>query len=63
MPCATTYVMATLMGHNKNKGASIQSKISPKSERRLETGLTGRAVTMGSGFLNIWVTNGLPKRA
>jgi hypothetical protein len=51
------------MGHNKNKGASIQSKISPKSERRLETGLTGRAVAMGSVFLNIWVTNGLPKRA
>jgi hypothetical protein len=51
------------MGHNKNKGASIQSSISPKSERRRETGAAGRAVAIGSVFLNKWVANVLPKNA
>jgi hypothetical protein len=63
MPCATTYVIATLMGHNKNKGASIQSSISPNSERRREVGAAGRAVVMGSVFLSKSVAKVLPKNA
>jgi hypothetical protein len=33
MPCATSQVSATLIGHSSSSGASIQSRISPKSER------------------------------
>jgi hypothetical protein len=51
------------MGHNKNKGASIQSSISPNSERRREVGAAGRAVVMGSVFLSKSVAKVLPKNA
>ena len=33
MPCATSQVSATLIGHSSSSGASIQSRISPNSER------------------------------
>ncbi len=33
MFCATSQVSATLIGHSSSSGASIQSRISPKSER------------------------------
>src|SRR5256885_17164771 len=33
MPCATSQVSTTLIGHSRSSGASIQSRISPKRER------------------------------
>jgi hypothetical protein len=51
------------MGHNKNKGANIQSRISPKSERRRKTGTAVRAVAMGCVFLTKLVTKILPMNA
>jgi hypothetical protein len=33
MPCATSQVSTTLIGHSSSSGASIQSRISPKRER------------------------------
>ena len=33
MPCATSHVKITLIGHSNNSGASIQSSISPNNER------------------------------
>lgn len=33
MFCATSQVRATLIGHSNSSGASIQSRISPNSDR------------------------------
>src|SRR6218665_3636219 len=33
MPCATSHVSARLTGHSSSSGVSIQSRISPTSER------------------------------
>src|SRR5580765_2295429 len=45
MPCATSQVSTTLIGHNSSSGASIQSRISPNSER-----CSRKAVSAGGGF-------------
>src|SRR5690554_5520354 len=49
--------MATLMGHSRNKGASIQSRISPSSERRWICGpLSGCSNNSCDAFACVWVS-------
>src|SRR5687767_6892025 len=50
MPCATSQVSTTLIGHSSSSGASIQSRISPKRERcsrRTTGGMGSPRITPG----------------
>ncbi len=48
MPWATSQVSATLIGHSSSSGASIQSRISPKSERCSRHGSSAKNTLRGS---------------
>src|SRR5262245_53148422 len=51
MLCATSQVSATLIGHSSSSGASIQSRISPNSERCSRVAAATGAATSGSDLL------------
>ncbi len=67
MFCATSQVSATLIGHSNSSGASIQSRISPNSERCSRGGGVSMAVAKdtvrpadGSGVPALQALRGWP---